>query len=266
LRNGCNVIVAPSPLIDGKEGLAEIAIVVNKYTQFLSDSYGIPLENVAIYFNLDYKVFEKNPEKLQAIIDYIHDDPDELNKGKIVLIKVKNYHQLTGIGRENYSQFVSMLTTICHTEDKETSKVIFLLDARTFGLVTTMAGFDGFIEPLDNNSRDFSNPPTEHTQYGQIYSDEEMIFIPHKTEVRRYIERGRIFNSNTETARSYNYKKIEDLPPREWNNLRRKVLLESRHNEIEEIKNAFFEHPRGFAEKIYRSKVKHLVEILPNGF
>ena len=93
-----------------------------------------------------------------------------------------------------------------------------------------------------------------------------MVFVKHKEQLKRYIKRGRIFNSHTETAKKSNNTHIESWSAKEWNDFRRTVLLEARNNELSEIKKAFFRHPRGFSDKIYNSKVKDYVDILPNNF
>lgn len=253
-----DVIIPPTPYITGNsDELVNHAIEMNTYTTSVVDNLG---KKCSLYFPIHSRVFRKEPEQLEGILDFLYDSIREFENISLIFVKIKYYNfKEDTISRENLKNFKSKLYEI----SEYTRKALFLIDARTLGYACTISGFDGFIEPLSGNVKDFGRG--SGVNLGSYYNPNPMQFYSYEDIRKNYNASGKTFPCSGEYCRSYNGLDFDRIL--DWNTFRRKHLLEARNIEMRELHRMISEREsRAASDKIMNSGNKAYLEILVNGF
>lgn len=259
LQNGADIIIPPSPLIDGKdESLIEYSWNINKLTKSISEI--VYKKPSSIYWLLNFPIF-KSDEQIEKIIEKLYldesDGDNHLSDIKITFIKIKNYDFNSNfIERDNLKKFLNEINKIQNL----TEKSFFFLDSTDFlGLVTIVKGADGFSEPLDCNVREYYGSNSSNMK-GRYYHPEIGTMIPFDN-VKKILKNNQDhLPCHCESCNLVNSQNIDNI---DWNKIRRLHLLYIRNEQIQEIKDAIKNNSiRGIFDKLFRSAFKNYLEFI----
>lgn len=246
-RLGSEAITPPTPFLNPESGywMLNLAFRINTLNKVSCLQNQV---HPAAYFSLDYRLFTSGNEKY---LTRIHEFIENLDEVKIVFLKIVNYQSLfTDDNPKPIKLFGHFLRELGRLS-KLAEKTIIIMDADTFGYVNLFNRIDGFVEPLNMNTKLMARGGGSKVSYGKIYDMDNKCFISKDDFLEEVKNNNGLIPNHTPFVQGYQRTNFRSMDVDSWNIFRRKLLLESRNYEIGEVHDAIKkDNVRGVIDKI----------------
>ncbi len=163
--------------------------------------------------------------------------------------------------RERFKLFIQGISRLA----REAKCAVALLDIGTVGLLSIAIGADAFIEPLSGVPCASGFVGRSKDKHGRYYHPEGMKMVRFADLKASYDAQGQKLPCECTACDSINGNDLAEVPDGVWNETRRRHLVLARNQELNEANEAIADNTiRGaISEKVQRSDVKNLLDILP---
>lgn len=249
-----DVIIPPTPLIDGSLELLSYAKDINKLTTLYAEARH---KISSLYFLLHGKVLKDHFTQCMDILTFLNDN-EEVKNTKIIFLKIKGIDLHKDVdARHNLKQFLEGLSFVCES----TGRFVFIIDSNSFGLISIAKGINGFIEPMNWNTEDQYGTPNESSHLGNYY-DPYRLTIRSFNSVKDYQKYNGTLPCSCSACLKMNKADLNGVSPSVWNKFRRLHLLEARNIELHGIHSMIKnKQSRMFFDKVSKSELKNYVDI-----
>lgn len=202
-----DVFIPPVPLINPKNR----EILVNKAIEINSDALEIVGESAASHFIIDVQLF-RHREAIQKIAEYISYINTKFN-----IIKILNSNKIVekGFGQDARDNFELFLRVIKSIKEENPNRVFGIISEGGFGYSLIGAGFDFFVDTVNNYSQNFIRPRGKRSTYRQILNPETLALEPIEGVKNMLKDNGTFLGSNP-IIKKYRGRSLIEVDPKIW--------------------------------------------------
>jgi hypothetical protein len=213
-----DVFIPPVPYIDhhSKNELLRLAMEIN------SDALNLVGEKAAVYFNFNADMF-RDKQFVSEVCEFI-----ERANAKFNVFKILDADKIIGkgFGQDAKQNFQIFLRTIKSLKDEDSEKIFGLLCGGGLGYCLLGAGFDFFVDTVNNYAQDFMARRSGGMNYRKLFNPETLSLEPIEGAKNMLIENGTLPGDNI-VIKKYEGKKVTDFTRKEWSmDCRRHGVLE----------------------------------------
>lgn len=212
-----DIFIPPVPYVNHKSRdlLLDRAIEIN------SDSLELVGETSATFFSIDVQLFRYR-DSIKKILEYLSYINTKFN-----LFKITNVNALVGQGfgqdaRNNFQLFLKVIKSL---KEENSSRVFGMLNGGGFGYCMIGAGFDFFVDNVNNYGDGFIRPGIKRAAFRKILNPETLSLEPSEGAMNILRDNG-VFIGNNPIIDKYAGKNPALINSREWSrDCRRHGLL-----------------------------------------
>jgi hypothetical protein len=202
-----DIFIPPVPFVNYKSR----DFLLNKAIEINSDSLELVGETSATYFPIDIQLFRYR-DSIQKILEYV----DYINT-KFTVFKIMNADAILGQGfgqdaRRNFELFLKVIKNI---KESNPGRVFGLLNGGGFGYCLIGAGFDFFVDNVDNYSDAPIRPSKKRARFRKILNPETLSLEPFEGAMNMLRENG-IFIGGNSVIKKYAGKNSDLIDSSEW--------------------------------------------------
>jgi hypothetical protein len=202
-----DIFIPPVPFVNYKarDFLLDKAIEVN------SDSVELVGETSATYFPIDVQMFRYR-ESIQKILEYL-----DFIDTKFNLFKINNADAIIGQGfgqdaRKNFEWFLKVIKSM---KESNPSRVFGILNGGGFGYCLIGAGFDFFVDNVDNYSDNPIRPSKKRSKFRKILNPETLSLEPFEGAMNILKDNG-VFIGDNSVIKKYAGKNQDLIDSTDW--------------------------------------------------
>jgi len=202
-----DIFLPPVPFVNYKAR----DILLNQAIEINSDSLELVGETSATYFPIDIQLFRYR-DSIKKILDYLSYINTKFN-----VFKITNADAILGPGfghdaRKNFELFLKVIKSL---KEENPSRVFGILNGGGFGYCLIGAGFDFFVDNVNNYSGNFIRPIKKRARFRKILNPETLSLEPFEGAMNILRDNG-IFIGNNSVIKKYAGKNQDLIDSREW--------------------------------------------------
>ena len=204
---GADIFIPPVPYISYKSR----DDLLNKAIEINSDSLELVGETSATYFSIDVQIFRYR-DCVEKLLDYLSYINTRFN-----LFKIINADSIIaqGFGQDARKNFEFFLKVIKSIKEENPQRIFGLLNGGGFGYCLIGAGFDFFVDTVNNYQENFIRPSKKRAKFRKILNEETFSLEPFEGAMNMLKDNGTLIGNNS-IIKKYQGKNKASINSHEW--------------------------------------------------